>query len=64
MIVETRHSVSGNTRGPGPLAVMSESPLKIERAAPAFGEHTSEVLEEAGYSKAEIEKLTENGDVF
>ncbi len=64
MVVETTHSVSGNTRGPGPLSVMSESPLKITRAAPAFGEHTDEVLAEAGYSDAEIEALKANEDVF
>ena len=64
MIVETRHPVSGNVRGPGPLSIMSESPLKITRPAPAFGEHTLEVLHEAGYSEAEIEKLKKNEDVF
>jgi crotonobetainyl-CoA:carnitine CoA-transferase CaiB-like acyl-CoA transferase len=64
MIVETRHSVSGNTRGPGPLSVMSESPLKITRGAPAFGEHTDEILQEAGYSTAEVKALKSNEDVF
>ncbi|MDA1256485.1 MAG: CoA transferase [Chloroflexi bacterium] len=64
MVVETRHSVSGNTRGPGPLSVMSESPLEITRGAPAFGEHTREVLLEAGYTEAEIEKLVEAAAVF
>ena len=43
---------------------MSESPLEITRSAPAFGEHTDEVLHEAGYSDAEVAALKANSDVF
>jgi CoA:oxalate CoA-transferase len=64
MIVETTHAVAGNTRGPGPLSNMSESPLEITRGAPAFGEHTDEILQEAGYSAGDIDALKGNGDVF
>ncbi|MFP6679657.1 MAG: CoA transferase [Dehalococcoidia bacterium] len=64
MIVETKHTVSGNVRGPGPLSTMSESPLEITRAAPAFGEHTDEILREAEYSDEEIKTLKSNSEVF
>tara|TARA_Y100000758_G_scaffold288787_1_gene241119 strand:- start:563 stop:694 length:132 start_codon:yes stop_codon:yes gene_type:complete len=43
---------------------MSESPLEITRGAPAFGEHTDEILQEAGYSAAELKALKVNEDVF
>jgi crotonobetainyl-CoA:carnitine CoA-transferase CaiB-like acyl-CoA transferase len=64
MVVETHHTVSGDTRGPGPLASMSESPLKITRGAPAFGERTDEILQEAGYSSGDIKALKASEDVF
>jgi crotonobetainyl-CoA:carnitine CoA-transferase CaiB-like acyl-CoA transferase len=35
--------------------------VKVRRAAPAIGEHTDEVLAEAGFSPDEIEKLREVG---
>jgi CoA:oxalate CoA-transferase len=64
MVVETPHTTAGNTRGPGPLSNMSESPLEITRGAPAFGEHRDEILREAGYTEAEVEALLANKDVF
>ncbi len=39
----------------------SKSPVKTERLAPRHGEHTREVLRQAGYSNAEIAALIENG---
>ncbi len=35
----------------------SETPGNIARGTPNLGEHTAEILEEAGYSKAEIDNL-------
>jgi crotonobetainyl-CoA:carnitine CoA-transferase CaiB-like acyl-CoA transferase len=40
---------------------MSRTPADPTRPAPAFGEHTDEVLAEAGYSDEEIATLKENG---
>jgi formyl-CoA transferase len=40
-----------------PAARFSATPAEIRRGAPALGEHTREILEEAGYSAAEIAEL-------
>jgi alpha-methylacyl-CoA racemase len=41
----------------------SEFKFSIEREAPQPGEHTQEILREAGYGEAEIEALVKNGIV-
>jgi alpha-methylacyl-CoA racemase len=40
---------------------LSRTPAGIDRPAPALGEHTMEVLIEAGYSVEEVEALAESG---
>ena len=40
-----------------PPIFMSETPGKITRPPPAYGEHTAEVLSEVGYSEIEIDNL-------
>jgi crotonobetainyl-CoA:carnitine CoA-transferase CaiB-like acyl-CoA transferase len=40
---------------------MSATPTRVQRAAPALGEHTLEILAEAGVSPAELAALTECG---
>jgi hypothetical protein len=40
---------------------MSRTPGDPTRPAPAFGEHTREVLAEAGYSEEEIAAMLESG---
>lgn len=44
---------------PGIPLRLSETPGEIRRAAPLLGEHTVEVLAEAGYTEAEIKQLLE-----
>ena len=39
----------------------SASPPQMRRHAPRFGEHSAEVLREAGYSQAEIERMAAEG---
>jgi formyl-CoA transferase len=46
---------------PGVVPKLSATPGAIRRAAPRLGEHTDEVLREAGYSDAEIAALRQKG---
>lgn len=43
--------------------ILSRTPAKVATVAPDAGVHTDEVLEEAGYSAAEIAKFHEEGVV-
>jgi crotonobetainyl-CoA:carnitine CoA-transferase CaiB-like acyl-CoA transferase len=40
---------------------LSETPGAIRRAPPLHGEHTGEVLRDAGYAEAEIAALAKDG---
>ncbi len=51
----------GEVRQLGFPIKLSRTPAGIERPAPALGEHTVEVLTEAGYSAAEVSALEESG---
>jgi len=42
---------------------MSRTPPKLATATPERGEHTAEVLQEAGYGAAEIEAFKKQGVV-
>lgn len=60
-IVEYEHSLLGPMRGPAPVVQMSATPTRIQRASPALGEHTAEILREAGFSGADIERFRADG---
>jgi crotonobetainyl-CoA:carnitine CoA-transferase CaiB-like acyl-CoA transferase len=45
----------------GPNAKFSDTPMEAVRPSPALGQHTEEVLAEAGYSADEIAALLESG---
>jgi crotonobetainyl-CoA:carnitine CoA-transferase CaiB-like acyl-CoA transferase len=55
------HAELGEVEIPGRPFVMTDSPWELRRPAPLLGEHTREVLTEAGYSKADIDELVESG---
>ena len=58
MIVEVDHPTLGRLRTLGSPIKMSETPPVDSRRAPLLGEHTHEVMREAGYSDREIAELS------
>jgi crotonobetainyl-CoA:carnitine CoA-transferase CaiB-like acyl-CoA transferase len=57
MVVETLHPKAGKVRALGCPIKLSETPARVSRAAPLYGQHTREVLEEYGLTTAEIDLL-------
>jgi formyl-CoA transferase len=64
MLIDVDHPALGRTRTLGTPIKMSETPLDPRRRAPLLGEHTDEVLREAGYTGADIAALERQGAVF
>ena len=63
MVVETHHPTLGRLRTLGTPLKLSRTPLATGRPAPLLGQHTTEVLREAGYSEAEVAELRAAGAV-
>jgi alpha-methylacyl-CoA racemase len=61
MLVEIDQPEFGPVRQLGAPVKLSRTPADPTRAAPAFGEHTAEVLAEAGYGAEEIAAMLESG---
>jgi alpha-methylacyl-CoA racemase len=61
MVVEWDQPELGPVRQLGPPVKFSRTPGAVHRPAPAFGEHTREVLGDAGFEAAEIDALIESG---
>jgi crotonobetainyl-CoA:carnitine CoA-transferase CaiB-like acyl-CoA transferase len=57
MEVAMEHPEEGTVRGLGIPVKLSETPGSVRRAAPLLGQHSAEVLREAGFTGAEIEAL-------
>ncbi|MEO0622698.1 MAG: CoA transferase [Pseudomonadota bacterium] len=57
MVVETEHPVAGPTRAIG-MPVKFSAPPPTPRPAPVLGQHTEEVLREAGLDPALIARIT------
>jgi crotonobetainyl-CoA:carnitine CoA-transferase CaiB-like acyl-CoA transferase len=58
------HPTMGTLRALSSPLRLSETPPQMERAAPLFGQHSAEILESFGYSKADIETLQRSGTLF
>jgi crotonobetainyl-CoA:carnitine CoA-transferase CaiB-like acyl-CoA transferase len=54
---ELEHPTEGKIRQARPPAQFSRSPASMHRPTPRLGEHTREVLSQAGYEQAAIESL-------
>ena len=63
MVVELEQPQLGTVRLLGHPVKFSRTPADATRAAPALGEHTAEVLAEAGLGRQEIEDLIAGGAV-
>jgi alpha-methylacyl-CoA racemase len=61
MVVEVEQPEIGTVRQLGPPVKLSRTPARGDRPAPAFGEHTDEVLREIGYSAEQIEAMMGSG---
>ncbi|MDR3473974.1 MAG: CoA transferase [Devosia sp.] len=61
--VEYEHHTEGHVKTPGFAIKFSKTPSMVERGAPVAGEHTRDVLREAGYPEAEIERLVGSGAI-
>jgi alpha-methylacyl-CoA racemase len=61
MVVEVEQPELGPVRQLGNPVKMSRTPPDPTRPAPAFGEHTEEVLREAGYSAEEVAAMLQSG---
>ncbi|MSQ32812.1 MAG: CoA transferase [Dehalococcoidia bacterium] len=53
------HAELGAFAIPGRPFLMSDSPWELRRPAPLLGQHTAEVLREAGYSEGEVQALAQ-----
>lgn len=57
MLKDLQHPTEGAIRSPAPVGNYSKTPLSIRRNAPSLGEHTQEVLLEAGLAGSGINDL-------
>jgi crotonobetainyl-CoA:carnitine CoA-transferase CaiB-like acyl-CoA transferase len=63
LVVESEHPQAGRLRQARPAERFDGTPSAIQRPAPRLGEHTDEVLAEAGLAPAEIEALRAAGAI-
>jgi crotonobetainyl-CoA:carnitine CoA-transferase CaiB-like acyl-CoA transferase len=62
MIVATNHPVAGEVKTIGMPVKFSETPCEVRSPAPLLGQHTREVLTEAGFSIGEVDQMILSGD--
>jgi crotonobetainyl-CoA:carnitine CoA-transferase CaiB-like acyl-CoA transferase len=61
--IDLEHPVLGTVRGLGSPMRLERTPVTHRRAGPRLGEHTAEVLREAGCSEADVDRLANEGIV-
>jgi formyl-CoA transferase/CoA:oxalate CoA-transferase len=63
-VIDVEHPTVGPFKQIGPVIKMSDTPGSIRMAPPRLGEHTSEVLNEFGWSVEEIQELEQCGVIL
>jgi crotonobetainyl-CoA:carnitine CoA-transferase CaiB-like acyl-CoA transferase len=63
MVVEVTHPTLGHIQTLGSAIKLSATPTRVDRTAPLLGEHTDEILAEAGFSAKDIEQFYDAGAV-
>ena len=63
MLVDVGHTKLGQVQTLGTAVKLDATPPSLRRGAPLLGEHTAEVLGEAGYDAAEIDAFAATGVV-
>jgi crotonobetainyl-CoA:carnitine CoA-transferase CaiB-like acyl-CoA transferase len=58
---EVEHPTEGRLRMPGIPPRFSKTPPEVTRLQPRLGEHSVEVLREAGYAQPEIDAMLKSG---
>jgi crotonobetainyl-CoA:carnitine CoA-transferase CaiB-like acyl-CoA transferase len=61
MVISYEQPEFGEVKQLGFPIKLSRTPADVHRPAPALGEHTTEVLTEAGYSEQDVRDLAESG---
>jgi crotonobetainyl-CoA:carnitine CoA-transferase CaiB-like acyl-CoA transferase len=64
MVTAVRHKREGEVETIGLPVKFSETPGKVRTGAPTYGQHSREVLKEAGFNAAEVEALLDEGAVI
>lgn len=57
LVAEMEHPLAGPMKMVGPTVRMSDTPTRVQRASPALGEHTDEILSSLGYDAEQIAAL-------
>ena len=63
MVVTTEHETLGRIQTLGTPLKLSETPLLPGRPAPLLGQHTDEILAEAGFGERSVRQLKQSGAV-
>jgi alpha-methylacyl-CoA racemase len=64
MIVEVKHPTKGKVKQVGTAIKLSDTPGKVRAPIPYPGQHTKEILREAGYRTEIIDELHRTGAIF
>jgi len=60
----TEHPIAGSVKSIGSPVKFHGTPGGVHRAAPMLGQHTREVLQEAGYTDSDIDRLNDAGVII